>query len=94
MVSGAGWLERGRASGRPETLTVDTCRQRRGPGTSAAVAEEHCTVERTSDLTYAEFIQQYVRPPVLATPPTPENPSRSSQPGSMLSRFCLPAVRA
>lgn len=77
--SGAGWRERGRASGRPGTLTDCACRQRRGPGTSAAVAEEQrCTVERRADLTYAEFIQQYVLPPVLATPPTPENPARSS----------------
>ncbi|KAM5198257.1 jmjC domain-containing protein 8 isoform 5-T5 [Hipposideros larvatus] len=67
VVSGAGWLERGRASGRPETLTDYTCRQRRGPGTSAAVAEERCTVERRSDLTYAEFIQHYAfsRPVIL-----------------------------
>ncbi|KAM5198258.1 jmjC domain-containing protein 8 isoform 6-T6 [Hipposideros larvatus] len=41
--------------------------QRRGPGTSAAVAEERCTVERRSDLTYAEFIQHYAfsRPVIL-----------------------------
>lgn len=41
--------------------------QRRGPGTSAAVAEEHCTVERRSDLSYAEFIQHYAfsRPVIL-----------------------------
>lgn len=42
--------------------------QRRGPGTSAAVAEEQrCTVERRADLTYAEFIQHYAfsRPVIL-----------------------------
>lgn len=73
VVSGAGWRERGRASGRPGSLTDCACRQQRGPGTSAAGAEEqHCTVERRADLTYAEFIQQYVRPPALAAPPCPK----------------------
>lgn len=86
-------MEQGRASGRLGTLTDCACRQRRGPGTSEAVAEEErCTVERRSDLTYTEFIQQYVRPPVLATPSSPGNGSRSSAnlDGAVT---CLPALR-
>lgn len=52
--------------GWPGSLTGSAHRQRRGPGAPAAVAEEeHCTVERRADLSYAEFVQQYVRPPAL-----------------------------
>lgn len=48
-------------------------RQRRGPGAPVAIAEEeHCTVERRVDLSYAEFIQQYVRPPILPHLPRPK----------------------
>ncbi|XP_045730550.1 jmjC domain-containing protein 8 isoform X1 [Mirounga angustirostris] len=46
--------------------------QRPGPGAPAALAEEQrCAVERRADLSYSEFVQQYVRPLALATPPTP-----------------------
>lgn len=39
--------------------------RRPGPGAPAAVTEEeHCTVERRADLSYAEFVQRYLRPPV------------------------------
>lgn len=63
--------------------------QRHGAGTPAAVAEEErCTVERRADLSYAEFVQQYVRRPILATPLTPENPSRSSRSSVNLNRCC------
>ncbi|KAF6124920.1 jumonji domain containing 8 [Phyllostomus discolor] len=42
--------------------------QQRGSGAPAAVAEEeHCTIERRADLSYAEFIQHYAfsRPVIL-----------------------------
>lgn len=73
----------------PGALTGCACRQRHGAGTPAAVAEEErCTVERRADLSYAEFVQQYVRRPILATPLTPENPSRSSRSSVNLNRCC------
>uniref|UniRef100_A0AC11C8W7 WD repeat domain 24 n=1 Tax=Ovis aries TaxID=9940 RepID=A0AC11C8W7_SHEEP len=43
-------------------------RRRPGPGAPAAVTEEeHCTVERRADLSYAEFVQRYAfsRPVIL-----------------------------
>ncbi|KAM6165268.1 jmjC domain-containing protein 8 isoform 2-T2 [Erethizon dorsatum] len=38
-----------------------------GPGADVALAEERCTVERRSDLTYTEFVQHYafLRPVIL-----------------------------
>nr|XP_035939363.1 jmjC domain-containing protein 8 isoform X2 [Halichoerus grypus] len=46
--------------------------QRPGSGAPAALAEEQrCAVERRADLSYSEFVQQYVRPLALATPPPP-----------------------
>lgn len=86
MVSGAGRLGRGRTAGRPGSLTRCAHRQRRGAALAAVAEEEHCTVERRADLSYAEFVQQYVRPPNAAPPPTPE-----TRPGA-LSRPYLPAA--
>ncbi|XP_047637024.1 jmjC domain-containing protein 8 isoform X3 [Phacochoerus africanus] len=41
--------------------------RRREPAAPAVVAEEErCTVERRADLSYAEFVQQYVHPPRYA----------------------------
>lgn len=92
VVSGAPAV-RGGAGPRcraPGALTGCACRQRHGAGAPATVAEEErCTVERRSDLSYAEFVQQYVRPPILAPPPTPKN-QEFRHPKSMLSCPCLP----
>ncbi|XP_040085706.1 jmjC domain-containing protein 8 isoform X1 [Oryx dammah] len=47
---------------------VDGGWRRPGPGAPAAVTEEqHCTVERRADLSYAEFVQRYAfsRPVIL-----------------------------
>lgn len=63
MVSGAGRLGRGRTAGRPGSLTGCAHRQRRGAAPAAVAEEERCTVERRADLSYAEFVQQYVRLP-------------------------------
>lgn len=43
-------------------MTQCACRRQTWPGTDVALVEERCTVERRSDLTYTEFIQQYVCP--------------------------------
>lgn len=74
MVSGAGGRGGpGRTAGWGGPLTRCARRQRPGSGAPAALAEEQrCAVERRADLSYSEFVQQYVRPLALATPPTPQ----------------------
>lgn len=55
-------------------------RQRRGPGAPAAgPEEERCAVERRSDLSYSEFVQQYVRPLELAASPSAPHPPQSPE---------------
>lgn len=50
------------ARGGAGVLTSCARRQRRGPG-AAVAEEERCAVERRADLSYSEFVQQYVPPP-------------------------------
>lgn len=55
----------GERSGAADKVSRCVGRRRPGPGAPAAVTEEeHCTVERRADLSYAEFVQRYLRPPV------------------------------
>lgn len=55
----------GRAVGRHGALMSGCVRRRRREPAAPAVVveEERCTVERRADLSYAEFVQQYVHPP-------------------------------
>lgn len=69
----------GARGGAPGWLTGCARRQRRGAAPAAA-EEERCTVERRADLSYAEFVQQYVRPPDAAPPPAQTHPGAPSPP--------------
>lgn len=72
---------RGNTAGWPGSLTGYTHRQRRRAGAPAAVVEEeHCTVERRADLSYAEFVQQYVNLPTVPHLPRPKTCQEIRQP--------------